>query len=217
MTNNVYLFVPNLIGYARVILALVSFYFMPTSPGLAAFLYMLSGLLDAFDGYAARALNQASRFGAVLDMLTDRCATACLLVVLAVFYPKWLLLFQFIIALDITSHWAQMYSSLVKGSSSHKKMDESAHPILKLYYTSRVVLFVMCAGNEMFYAMLYLLHFGTGPILPLFVTSIGLWKLLALISFPICATKNLISLVQMLAAFEEINEHEREEKAKLKQ
>ena len=31
---------------------------MPTSPGLAAFLYMLSGLLDAFDGYAARALNQ---------------------------------------------------------------------------------------------------------------------------------------------------------------
>ena len=31
---------------------------MPTSPYIAGFLYLLSGLLDAFDGYAARTLNQ---------------------------------------------------------------------------------------------------------------------------------------------------------------
>lgn len=35
----------------------------------------LSGLLDAVDGHAARMLNQSSKFGAMLDMLTDRCAT----------------------------------------------------------------------------------------------------------------------------------------------
>ena len=44
------------------------------------FLFQLSGLLDAVDGHAARLLNQSSKFGAMLDMLTDRCATMCLLV-----------------------------------------------------------------------------------------------------------------------------------------
>jgi len=39
------------------------------------FFVQLSGLLDAVDGHAARMLNQSSKFGAMLDMLTDRCAT----------------------------------------------------------------------------------------------------------------------------------------------
>ena len=30
------------------------------------------GLLDAVDGHAARLLGQSSKFGAMLDMLTDR-------------------------------------------------------------------------------------------------------------------------------------------------
>ena len=47
-----------LTGYARVVLALASFYYMPTSYGLAVFCYLTSGLLDAFDGHAARMLNQ---------------------------------------------------------------------------------------------------------------------------------------------------------------
>ena len=59
-------------GYARVVLALVSFYFMPTHPWLAITTYTLSGLLDAFDGWAARKFNQGTMFGAVLDMVTDR-------------------------------------------------------------------------------------------------------------------------------------------------
>ena len=28
----------------------------------------------------------------------------------------------------------------------------------------QTVLFIMCAGNEMFFAMLYLLAFGSGPV-----------------------------------------------------
>lgn len=35
-------------------------------------LYGVSCLLDAIDGHAARLLGQTSRFGAVLDMITDR-------------------------------------------------------------------------------------------------------------------------------------------------
>jgi CDP-diacylglycerol--inositol 3-phosphatidyltransferase len=34
--------------------------------------YIVSGFLDAVDGHAARYLGQSSKFGGMLDMLTDR-------------------------------------------------------------------------------------------------------------------------------------------------
>ena len=40
----------------------------------------------------------------------------------------------------------------------------SSNPIMKIYYTSRPVLFAMCFGNEAFFASLYLLHFTEGPL-----------------------------------------------------
>ena len=52
----------SLSGYARIILALISFYFMPTNPIVASVFYLLSGLLDAFDGWAARRFNQSMTF-----------------------------------------------------------------------------------------------------------------------------------------------------------
>ncbi len=125
-------------GYARIFLAIVSFFFMPTCPKISVFCYLLSGLLDAFDGHAARYLNQGTKFGAMLDMLTDRCATMCLCVVLAMFYPKWAILFQLSMSLDIASHWLHMHASMMNGSNSHKSIDLSGNPILRLYYTSRV-------------------------------------------------------------------------------
>lgn len=48
-------------GYARIVFAIISFYFMPCCPLTASSFYLLSGLLDAFDGHAARALNQGDR------------------------------------------------------------------------------------------------------------------------------------------------------------
>ena len=55
-------------------------------------MYEYSGLLDAFDGMAARALNQCTKFGAMLDQLTDRAATSMLLMALSVLYPKYIIL-----------------------------------------------------------------------------------------------------------------------------
>ena len=54
----------------------------------------------------------ASLFGAMLDQLTDRCATACLLVTLAMFYPEQALWFQMSTALDIASHWLHLHRSV---------------------------------------------------------------------------------------------------------
>lgn len=129
--NNVFLFIPNIIGYTRVILAASSLYFMRWHPKYCTWLYIVSCLLDAFDGMAARRFSQsnslyslhcslqmdmanvcfisASKFGAVLDMVTDRCTTACLLCYLCSAYPTYTVCFQAIISVDLASHYMHMY------------------------------------------------------------------------------------------------------------
>lgn len=47
------------LGYARIFLAIVSFYFMQTNYMVAGWCYIISALLDAIDGHAARAFNQS--------------------------------------------------------------------------------------------------------------------------------------------------------------
>lgn len=198
--DNVFMFVPNLIGYARVVLMIVAFYFMPTCHIFAGTCYLLSQFLDALDGHAARMYGQCTKFGAVLDMVTDRVSTAGLLVILAQFYPSIQFVFQFLIVLDISSHWIQVYSNLLKGENSHKNIEENANWFLRLYYTSRVVLFSMCAGNELFFAMLYLLHFTSGPL----IFGVGFFKIIAVLTFPVCFAKNTISVVQLIGGMEDI-------------
>ncbi|KAM9593315.1 CDP-diacylglycerol--inositol 3-phosphatidyltransferase [Morphnus guianensis] len=164
--DNVFLFVPNLIGYPGWRWAAVSFYLMPRSPGPAAACYGLSALLDAIDGQAARLLGQGSRLGAMLDMLTDRLSTMGLLLNLALLYPAAAPLFQLSTALDVASHWLHMHCTTLEGGESHKAVGGEGHPLLRLYYSSRPLLFLLCAGNEGFYCCLYLLHFGEGPPAP---------------------------------------------------
>ncbi|XP_077386780.1 CDP-diacylglycerol--inositol 3-phosphatidyltransferase [Festucalex cinctus] len=190
--ENIFLFVPNLIGYARIVLALVSFFLMPCCPFPACFCYMLSSLLDAFDGHAARALNQSTQFGAMLDMLTDRCATMCLLVNLALLYPAYTFLFQLSMCLDIASHWLHLHSSMVKGSTSHKSIDLSGNPLLRVYYTNKVVLFVMCMGNELFFCLLYILHHMEQPSALVYCALVA--------SGVVCALKSAISVVHLVTA-----------------
>lgn len=91
----------------------------------------------------------------------------------------------------------------------------SENPIMRLYYTNRTVLFFMCAGNEAFYAGLYLLHFTEGPICEyqkilllyfknmkkycvtfyFLVAGIGLYRLIVYLSAPIALVKAAISVL----------------------
>lgn len=54
-------------------------------------------------------LLAGTKFGAMLDMLTDRCATMCLLVNLSLLYPSYTFLFQLNMTLDIASHWLHLH------------------------------------------------------------------------------------------------------------
>ena len=53
-----------------------------------------------------------------------------------------------LIGLDISSHWYQMVATHASGKSSHKTIDLTQNLLLRLYYTNRKVLFLVCAGNE---------------------------------------------------------------------
>ena len=84
--DDVLVYIPNIIGYLRVALTLISITLMIRSPerwDVAIICYVASFVGDIFDGMAARKLNQSSTFGGMLDMVTDRCSTAGLLCVLS--------------------------------------------------------------------------------------------------------------------------------------
>lgn len=120
-------------------MAIASLYYMPLHPRTCFGLYSVSCILDALDGLAARQYNQSTTFGAVLDMVTDRCTTSCLLVFLASAFPRYSIIFQILISLDLASHYIHMYAMLTLGNEqSHKKVDENRSWLLHKYYTNRV-------------------------------------------------------------------------------
>lgn len=127
-------------GYFRIVLAVASLYFMPLHPRRCSFLYSISCLLDAIDGIAARKFQQSTRFGAVLDMVTDRCTTTCLLVFLATAKPAYSMIFQGLISLDLASHYMHMYATLSMGGQgqSHKNVSAERSWIMNKYYTNKV-------------------------------------------------------------------------------
>mmetsp|Transcript_3510 Transcript_3510/g.7753 ORF Transcript_3510/g.7753 Transcript_3510/m.7753 type:complete len:316 (+) Transcript_3510:14-961(+) len=66
------LYIPNLLGYLRIIL---SFYGLKHAlrqhHGKALNIWIVAALLDLIDGVAARTLNQCSQFGILLDIMAD--------------------------------------------------------------------------------------------------------------------------------------------------
>lgn len=213
MADNVFLFIPNIVDYLRVVFAFASFYYMPTDPVLASVLYIVSGGLDAIDGHLARMLNQGSKLGAMLDQLIDRMTTMCLCAALCYFYPKYMLFFQASMAIDIVSHWFHLQSTLMTGKGSHKVLDLSANPILRHYYHNKIILFVMCSANELFFCMLYLCYFTDGPTI---LFGLGLWKLILYVCAPLSFIKTGISLIQLGAAMSNIASLDNEERAQMK-
>jgi len=65
------LYIPNLMGYTRIILAFVGLYLSSSRPVAAIWTWLASASLDLLDGIAARALNQTSALGLLLDICAD--------------------------------------------------------------------------------------------------------------------------------------------------
>ncbi|PON89953.1 CDP-diacylglycerol-inositol 3-phosphatidyltransferase, eukaryote [Trema orientale] len=152
----VYLYYPNIIGYMRILMNCFAFAICFSNKKLFSVLYFLSFVCDGIDGWVARKFNQVSTFGAVLDMITDRISTACLLVILSQVYRPGLV-FLSLLALDISSHWLQMFSTFLSGKVSHKDVKDSTSWLFKLYYGNRMFMAYCCVACEVLYILLFLL------------------------------------------------------------
>lgn len=198
-SQDIFLFIPNLIGYSRVIFALASLFYMQWHPKYCTVLYCLSCLLDALDGVAARRYGQTSKFGAILDMVTDRCTTSSLICYLCVAYPKYAIVFQILVSLDLASHYMHMYATLTSGSTSHKNVGKKSW-ILNLYYTNNKVLFTFCAFNELFFVGLYLCSFPLPVLGHFYGIPFSYATIIVVVTFPLWLGKQIINVVQMYRA-----------------
>ena len=204
--NQVFLYIPNLIGYIRFILYLASFIshslgYWQLCIGLSAIAF----ILDEFDGRAARAYNQSSNFGAALDMVADRSATAGLCLILAQLYPHYLLAFIGAIALDISSHYYLIYATGMRGAASHKDSAQwSNNGLLKLYYGNKPFMDLLILGNELFYLLLYLDFYLVGMSLNLAGWQTNIWQLALIVCLPIYLLKQATNIFQLQAAGQEI-------------
>jgi len=199
--NPVFFFWPNLVGYCRILATAYAFYICFHSHAQAALFYIVVQALDAVDGPVARKFGQSTKYGAVLDMLTDRMSTAVLLVVLSHLYPNEWGLYTFLIVLDIVSHWYQMYSKSLMGETTHKG---SKNPLLNFYYTFPYALLVFCVGNESYLVAQYLMKFWRGPAFTIAGISTDFVTVVAKVCFPIFVGKQFMNFVQLYDAAGEV-------------
>lgn len=207
--TKVLLFIPNLIGYARVFcsLAFLRLARDPESWHLALASYVVSFVLDLFDGMAARRFNQTSKFGAVLDMVTDRCSTAVMLNVLAHLYagshPLAFDAFVALMVLDVASHWVQMKAA---GKMHHKSSSQNF--IVRFYYSQYWFFGYCCVGAEFFYILMYAYYFvDQNSVLNSFTNGFpvhgsgGLvYKVAMYGMLPGCVLKQFVNMCQLGAA-----------------
>jgi len=198
--GTVLLFVPNLIGYFRVFSTLTALVLMILFPDgdywvLAISLYIASFVGDLFDGMAARKFNQCSVFGGLLDMITDRCSTLGLLYVLGMLQSDTQnlsqLIFLFLILLDISSHWCQMFAS---SGEHHKSAEANAkrNPLVLWYYQYYWFFGYLCVGAEFTYIICYCLHYLKEDDF-LFMPI----RLFFYMCLPGCVLKQIINVVQL--------------------
>ena len=190
---NIYLYYANVMDYFRVVLAMFAFYIAKTCPITFVISYFISFILDAFDGMVARAYDQKSKLGATLDMVTDRISTAGLLCVLSGFYREWSTAFVYLIMLDVGSHWLQTHSGFLVDvhQDNHKNLGEK-WAILRLYYTNRNCLGIVCLGAELYLLLLYIDHF--------YKFEDPIFKCLLYVCFVIYCYKQLVSIIQIFGA-----------------
>ncbi|XP_057517827.1 CDP-diacylglycerol--inositol 3-phosphatidyltransferase 1-like isoform X1 [Amaranthus tricolor] len=199
----IYLYVPNIIGYIRVLMNCFAFAICFSHKGVFSVLYFVSFVCDGIDGWFARKLNQVSTFGAVLDMVTDRISTACLLVLLSQIYRPGLV-FLSLLALDIASHWFQMYSTFLSGKVSHKDVKDSSSWLFRLYYGNRMFMAFCCVSCEVLYIILFLLAKSQNEDLLNVIVSSGRQSLALFILEALAlfgwAVKQAVNVIQLKTA-----------------
>ena len=109
-----------------------------------------------------------------------------------------------LLALDIMSHFAHLQSTYMKGQKSHKTTGDSTFVLLRYYYGSRPILFILCFGQEACFLLLYFLKMAptvAAPAQLMLAAQYAYW-----VSLPLCAIKTLMNLIQLFQACYDIGQ-----------
>ncbi len=115
--RNLYLNIPNYISFLRVaiipvLMVMMAFQYPSSSPQfhpvlgyLSAFLFVLAGISDLFDGYLARRMQISSSFGKFLDPVADKLIHMAVMIMLIPLgeLPAWLVILFLMRELSITA------------------------------------------------------------------------------------------------------------------
>lgn len=197
-------------------LSLFGFFIAESHPLTFILCYTMSFVLDAADGMAARALGQCSNMGVILDMLTDRASTAGMLVIIdkalqpAPHYVSFIL--ASLLFIDVASHFCRMYCTLFIKKNSHKDVSDSIFTLLKVYYSNRRFMGVLCIGQEFTYIFL----FAWSAYKHVSVLGDLLFYTTAVLSFP-CFLKQITNVQQLVDGLYHIAVIDAEERSKKEQ
>lgn len=112
------LYVPNLLGYARILLAFVALYLSRFYPVTALVVWFISGFLDLFDGMLARALDQCSSYGILVDIAADNIMrTTAWIAAVAESQSPWV---PVIASIVISVEWTTMVCTQLHATQSEK-------------------------------------------------------------------------------------------------
>ncbi|CAJ1947033.1 unnamed protein product [Cylindrotheca closterium] len=128
MATPIPLFVPNLLCYLRIILGFSGLYVSHSMPILAVFFWVASAILDAFDGYFARKLDQCSSLGIVLDIVADNILRTVVWLAAAIQEPA---SYSLAASVFISLEWTTMVCTQLHAveSKSHWKQSRGNDPI----------------------------------------------------------------------------------------
>ena len=205
--NQVLLYWPNIIGYLRAVFLFIFFYLSDDSRcrektytidnwKIAVFLYFLGFVGDLMDGWVARKFNQTTLYGATLDMVIDRVATAGLLCILASRIKHQAFIYASLIALDIGSHWFHMASTATQGHHKDSKVLEERNIVLRWYYGVKWFFAYCCVGQELYYIAKFIDSYREKKIYLFFnLQQYIMWFLLAA-----CVAKQVVNVCQLASA-----------------
>ncbi len=160
----VLLYLPNIVGYIRIVLILLGLSIFHQYPVMGYFILGLSAGLDMLDGFLARIFNQTSKFGAILDYALDRATTACYYFIISIVYPDLWIPSILLLNLDIIGHYFHLQSSHVQNKSSHKNSEDDDPWIIRMYFINRFVLTASCLTSDLFLFFLFLYKFYPNPL-----------------------------------------------------
>jgi len=157
------LYYPNLIGYVRIILSIYGFWsgWQKNETGFLWFVLAMgtSQLLDIADGMVARAYNQCTLYGQILDMMVDRMSTvlSILLILRAVNDDIIIVALSFMLITDLSGHWINTLATcMIDSKASHKTVSDcDGLPGLELYYTNKLCMLTAHSSYEIFLMALY--------------------------------------------------------------